>query len=142
MIETSPTGKVEWLGLHVWWIIGAAGIIALVVTGLVVLSRPPASSGLENGSFENDCCGSLTLRDGDMILNEKTTTGYTVGTDARGAYVLPNNYVGGLEDVGFEIDGARPPIKLRLDRIPNPTNLVIQGGRKTYLFKRSPPNSR
>jgi hypothetical protein len=97
---------------------------------------------LENGSFENDCCGSLTLRDGDMVLNDKTTTGYTVGRDARGAYVLPTNYVGGLEDVGFEIDGARPPIKLRLDRIPNPMNLAVQGGRKTYTFKRRPPNTR
>jgi hypothetical protein len=115
---------------------GAALILAVVVAMSVFLLKTPASSGLENGSFENDCCGSLRLRDGDMLFNDHQATHYTVGRDARGAYVLPSSYVGGLDGIGFEIDDARPVTKLRLDRVPNPTSLLVQGGGKTYMFKK------
>jgi hypothetical protein len=115
---------------------GAALILAIVVTVLVALLKTPAPNGLENGSFENDCCGSLRLRDGDMLLNDRLMTHYTVGRDARGPYVLPSSYVGGLDGIGFEIDGARAVTKLRLDRFPNPTSLLLQVGGKTYTFKK------
>jgi|EndMetStandDraft_2_1072991.scaffolds.fasta_scaffold275574_1 hypothetical protein len=139
MIELPPTAKDERTGVHHMWKIGTAGVIAVVtVTTLVILSKPPAPSGVENGSFGNDCCGSLTLRDGAMILNDKPTTRYTVGRDAKGPYILPRSYVGGLDGVGFEIDGSRPTAKLRLDRLPHPTTLLVQGGRTTYMFKRQP----
>jgi hypothetical protein len=121
-----------------WWKIGAAGLVATVLTALVLLLAPQAPHGLENGNFENDCCGSLRLHDGEMILNGKVATSYTVGRDASGPYVRPLSYVGSLKDIGFEIDGARPASKLRLDRMPNPTNLLVQGGRETYIFKRQP----
>src|SRR4051812_41346572 len=137
MIEVSPTGKVERPGAPHWWRIGAAGIVAiLILTAPVALLKTPLPQGLENGSFVNDCCGSLTLHDGQMILNDKPATRYTVGRDAGGPYVLPRHYVGGFDEIGFEIDGARPAAKLRLDRLPNPTNVLVHGGRKTYIFKR------
>jgi hypothetical protein len=139
MIELPPTAKDERTGVHHRWKIGAAGVAALVMLiTLVILARPPAPSEVENGSFENDCCGSLTLRDGAMILNDKPTIRYTVGRDANGPYILPRSYVGGLDGIGFEIDGSRPTAKLRLDRLPDPTTLLVQGGRTTYMFKRQP----
>jgi hypothetical protein len=138
MIELSRTGKFERPGAHVRWKIGAAGIVVVALTALVLLSRPSAPRGLENGSFVNDCCGSLRLQDGALILNGKEATRYTVGRDARGAYVLPRRYVGGMDNIGFEIDGSRPATKLRLDRIPNPTNVLVPGGRATFIFERRP----
>lgn len=133
-VEVRPRGKLELLGAA-YWTIGAALIVAVVVTVSIFLLKTPASNGMENGSFEHDCCGSLRLRDGDMLLNDHPATHYTVGRDARGAYVLPSSYVGGLEGIGFEIDGARPVTKLRLNRLPNPTSLMVQGGGKTYMFR-------
>ena len=134
--------KIDRLGAPHRWKIGIMGIVAVAVPVLVLLFEPSAPGGLENGSFLNDCCGSLRLRDGEVILNDKLATRYTVGRDGRGYYVLPRSYVGGLEDIGFEIDGSRPAAKLRLDHIPNPTILMVGGGGKTYLFERRPAISR
>jgi hypothetical protein len=97
---------------------GAAGIVAIVLlTALLLVRKPSPPSGLENGDFANDCCGSLTLREGQIILNGKSATSYTIGHDADGFYILPRNYVGGFDEIGFEIDGSRPAVGLRLDRI-------------------------
>jgi hypothetical protein len=139
MIIVPSSGNVERFGGR-YWKIGAALILPIVVTVLVALLKTPAPHGLENGSFENDCCGSLRLRDGDLLLNDQPATHYTVGQDARGAYVLPSRYVGGLDGIGFEIDGARPVTKLRLDRVPNPTSLLLRGDGKTYMFKKRQVN--
>lgn len=126
----------ENVGFKKWTL--AAGMATAVLTTLFVSLKPPSSSGFENGSFVNDCCGSLRLHDGEMMLNDKVAARYTVGRDARGAYVLPRTYVGSLEGIGFEIDGARRATKMRLDRIPDPTNILVQGGTKKYVFKRQP----
>jgi hypothetical protein len=137
MKDGSPASKLDRRGAR-YWKMGAAGIATAVTAALIVLFKPPAPSGQENGSFVNDCCGTLRLQDGEMILNDKPATRYTAGRDARGPYILPRSYVGGLENIGFEIDGSRPASKLRPDRIPGPTTLLVPGSGKAYLFKRQP----
>jgi hypothetical protein len=48
-----------------------AGVSADAVGGGIVLLRPAPASGLENGWFEADCRGTLELRDGEMLLNDR-----------------------------------------------------------------------
>jgi len=122
------------------WQIGAAGTAVLLATW-GYLHRPSQPAGQENAVFANDCCGTLELRDGVMILNDKKATRYTVGRDARGPYVLPNAYVGGYEAVGFEVDGSRAVARLRLDRMPHPTRIQLYGYGQAYIFKRTEPRS-
>ncbi len=127
----------RWTGL---WRIGVAGVFAiLLVAVLLVTWKPTSSGGLENGSFENDCCGKLTLHDGRIILEDGSAVRYTLGQDARGFYVLPKTYVGGYDEVGFEVDGSRPTAKLRLDRMPHPTSIIVPGLSTTYRFDRRLP---
>ena len=124
------------------WKVGVAGIGAILLAVLVVLHRPTAPAAGEDGFFANDCCGTLELRDGGMILNGKQATHYTVGRDALGPYVLPGAYVGGYEQVGFEVDGSRPVTRLRLDRLPHPTRIQLYGYGTAYIFKRKDPPPR
>jgi hypothetical protein len=117
-------------------------VAAVAVGGGVVLLWPAPASGLENGRFEADCCGTLELRDGEMLLNGRETLRYDVGRDSRGPYLLPRTYyVGGLEDRGFEVDGTRPALKLRLDRLPGPQTLLLPADGPDFLMKRAPSRS-
>jgi hypothetical protein len=121
---------------------GRAMLVAAVaavaaVGGGVVLLRPAPASGLENGRFEADCCGTIELRDGEMLLNDRQTVRYDVGRDAEGPYLLPRTYyVGGLHAQGFEVDGTRPAEKLRLDRLPGPATIVLPADGGDFLMKR------
>ena len=119
------------------WKIGAAGTVIVILATWAFLHRPIQPVGQENGVFANDCCGTLELRNGAMILNDKQATRYTVGRDARGPYVLPQAYVGGYEAIGFEVDGSRPVARLRLDRLPHPGRIQLYGYGKAYIFKRT-----
>jgi hypothetical protein len=115
--------------------IGASAALLLLLLPLF-LHGPAAPVGRENGAFTQDCCGTLTLRNGGMVLNGKQTVPYVVGEDSRGPYILPSTYVGPFEYRGFEVDGSRPAAKLRLDRLPKPTRILLDGGAKSFLFKR------
>jgi hypothetical protein len=121
------------------WII--AGIVAagIAVLLLVFLSNEPAVKAGENGTFANDCCGTIALSDGEMLLNDNQTLRYTVEKDAKGPYILPYTYVGVVRDEGFEIDGTRSTIKLRLDRLPRPSRIVVYEGLRPYVFTRHAP---
>jgi len=122
------------------WKIGAAGIAAVAILATwAFLHRPAVPAGRENGVYANDCCGTLELRDGAMILNDKQATHYTLGRDAQGPYVLPQAYVGGYEQIGFEVDGSRPVARLRLDRLPYPSRIQLYGYGKAYIFNRTNP---
>ena len=121
------------------WKIGATGVAAVILATWIFLHRPAAPAGREDGVFANDCCGTLELRDGAMILNGKRATRYTLGRDARGPYVLPGVYVGGYEQVGFEVDGSRPAARLRLDRLPYPSRIQLYGYGQAYIFSRTDP---
>jgi hypothetical protein len=121
------------------WKAGASGLATVGLALLILVPRPGPRIGGENGRFSNDCCGTVELRDGGMLLNDKQAISYQVGRDARGPYILPRAYVGGFEQIGFEIDGTRQPAKLRLDRLPNPTRILLYDGSKPSIFERKAP---
>jgi hypothetical protein len=108
---------------------------------LFVPHKPAAPNG-ENGIFANDCCGTMQLTDGKMLLNDQQTVSYKIGRDAQGPYLLPSAYVGARSDEGFEVDGTRPVIKLRLDRLPGTTKIQLFEGQIGYVFRLEPPRRR
>jgi hypothetical protein len=115
---------------------GAAATVILL-TSFVLLGRGlPASAA--NGSYDNDCCGKIVLRDGTMLLgdNEERSVSYVVQRDAKGPFVLPHFYVGTWEARGFQIDGGRPALRLRLDRIPSPNAIQLHDGSSSFVFRR------
>jgi hypothetical protein len=116
-----------------------SGLTALAAAAFLLMRGPPPSSG-EEGIFENDCCGTVTLAQGHLSVNGRQSVRYDVGRDARGPYVLPRIYVGAYEDVGFEVDGSQRARKLRLDHLPRPDAIQLPMGTRAFLFKkRGPP---
>jgi hypothetical protein len=117
-------------------ILSGGGVLAAAAVAVFLLMRgPPPSSG-EEGTFENDCCGTVTLAQGHLSLNGSQTVRYDVGRDAHGPYLLPRTYVGALEDQGFEVDGTQPARKLRLDRLPGPQALQLPMGTRAFVFRK------
>jgi hypothetical protein len=123
------------------WIIAVAAVALVAAAGFAAwfLLVGRGTDGAENGVFANDCCGTVRLEGGSLALNEAQHVRYTIGRDDAGLYLLPAYYVGAVEDQGFEIDGTRPALKLRLDRMPHPNRLVLYAGRISYIFSRKPP---
>ncbi|HEX8225894.1 MAG TPA: hypothetical protein VF605_18975 [Allosphingosinicella sp.] len=120
-------------------ILATAAIAAVAaVGGGILLLRPAPASGLENGRFESDCCGTLELRDGEMLLNDRHTVRYDLGRDSQGPYLLPRTYyVGGLDARGFEVDGTRPALKLRLDRLPAPRTIRLPADGPDFVMRQA-----
>ena len=119
------------------WIGSAVGLAAAALLLVFLLREPGLPIDAANGSFVNDCCGTLTLDDGLMSFGESwKKVHYSVGQDETGPYILPVTYVGPWEERGFEIDGSRRPVRLRLDRLPRPATIELGDGRKTYLLTR------
>lgn len=116
--------------------VGAAFVALLL---LFVFSNKPVVRAGENGTFANDCCGTVTLVDGKMLLNDQQSVRYTVAEDAKGPYILPRTFVGVVLYEGFAVDGTRSTVKLRLDRLPGPTRIVLYEGLRPYVFTRQPP---
>jgi len=125
-----------------WTIAGGAAGAGLLLAAFFLLYRPPAATGLENGTYANDCCGALELKDGAMRLNGRQTVRYAVGRDSTGPYILPSTYVGAFLDRGFEVDGTRPTTRLRLDRLPAPGSIILYEGLTPYILKREPARRR
>jgi hypothetical protein len=123
-----------------WIMVAVAALAAALAIAWVVNARR-GTDGAENGVFANDCCGTVRLDGGSLALNDSQKVHYTIGRDAAGAYVLPAYYVGAVEDQGFEVDGTRPALKLRLDTMPRPNSIILYAGRISYVFHRqaSPP---
>src|SRR3954469_13157127 len=96
------------------WIIAsmvvAAGVVVLLL--VFVFHQPVVKAG-ENGTFANDCCGTIKLADGKMLLNDQHTVRYAVKRDATGPYILPYSYVGVVPYEGFDVDGTHSILKLR-----------------------------
>jgi hypothetical protein len=127
------------------WIIAVAAVALIAAAGLAawfLLLAGRDTDGVENGVYANDCCGTVRLEGGSLALNDGQRVRYTVERDAAGPYVLPAYYVGAVEDRGLEVDGTRPALKLRLDRLPQPGTILLYAGRITYVFKRKPPPPR
>lgn len=122
---------------HWRWIGPAAVLAAAGLLAAFLLRAPGLPIDAANGSYAHDCCGTLTLDDGLMSFGEsRKTVRYSVGRDEAGPYILPATYVGPWEERGFEIDGSRPPLKLRLDTLPRPAAIALGDGRKSYLLTR------
>ena len=119
------------------WIGPAIGVATAVLVALFLLRDPGLSADAANGSYVHDCCGTMTLQDGVMSFGEsRKKVSYSVGRDKAGPYILPVTYVGPWEERGFEIDGSRRPVRLRLDRLPGPNTIALGDGRKSYLLTR------
>ncbi|HEX8414783.1 MAG TPA: hypothetical protein VF637_12985 [Sphingomicrobium sp.] len=114
---------------------GVAALAAAAVAAFLLMRGPPPPSG-EEGIFENDCCGTVTLGQGRLSMNDSQTVRYDVGRDAHGPYLLPRTYIGVVEDQGFEIDGSQAAMKLRLDRLPGPHAIQLPMGTRTFVFRR------
>ena len=127
--------------VQLWTLGGITLASILALSSLVRVSHEPLVKVGENGTFENDCCGTIKLVDGKMLLNDTQVVRYTVGTDAKGPYILPETFVGIVQYQGFEVDGTRSTRKLRLDRLPQPTRLELYEGVGVtpYVFRRRLP---
>jgi hypothetical protein len=84
----------------------------------------------------NDYFGTITLTDGEMLLNGQRKIRYTVSKDADGPYILPWVSVGAVPDIGFDVGGTRSILKIRLDRLAAPTRIVLHEGLTPYAFTR------
>jgi hypothetical protein len=112
-----------------------AGAVSLLAF-LVIRPKPVVNAG-ENGIFANDCCGTVELTNGKMLLNDQQTVSYTVARDADGPYILPRFDVGIVSDQGLDVDGYRSVSKLRLNKLPFPTSITLYEGSRPYIFARS-----
>jgi len=117
------------------WSGGGGALAAAAVAAFLLTRGPPPSSG-EEGTFQNDCCGTVTVAQGRLSVNGSQGVRYDVGRDAHGPYLLPRTYVGVVEDQGFEIDGTQATRKLRLDRLPAPQAIELPMGTRAFVFRK------
>ena len=118
------------------WVGASAGLAAAALLLLWILGDGGLRADSADGSYAHDCCGTFQLDDGLMIIGDKHKVRYALGWDEAGPYILPDTYVGPWEERGIESDGGRPPLKLRLDRLPRPERIAITDGRRTWVFRR------
>ena len=123
-----------------WIILGIAAVGTALPLALITLHHSANTDGA-NGTFANDCCGTIKLSEGEMLLNDGQTVRYTVANDADGPYLLPKIYVGAVPDKGLEMAGTRSVLKLRLDRLPDLTSITIYEGASSYVLTRQPPRA-
>lgn len=122
------------------WLGSLLAMGSLVIgLGTIFVQGAGLDANSADGSYANDCCGTIVLRDGRMVLEERTSVDYQLGTDQAGPYLLPKTYVGTWEERGFEIDGSRAPMKLRLDALPKPTRIEVPAVKGSRRFERKPP---
>jgi len=125
------------------WMLGAVALAVAAAVALALIFLPSRKPGLPpgqaDGAYVNYCCGTIELRDGEMVLGGGQTVGFELRVDEAGPYLLPDAYVGTWEDRGFEVDGTRTAVKLRLDRIPEPNRIAIPAARGWYSFERKVP---
>lgn len=119
-----------------WIISGVVGAGAVALLLFLTLRHGPVVKAGEDGTFANDCCGTIKLADGKMLLNDQQTVRYTVARDAVGPYILPRTYVGVVPYQGFDVDGTRSILKLRFDKLPVPTRIELYAGSTPYRFTR------
>ncbi|WP_448663872.1 hypothetical protein ACG3SL_04135 [Sphingomonas sp. CJ20] len=85
---------------------------------------PRLPIGTANGVFTSVCCGSISLRDGVMIIGNGQEVSYVVEHDKVGRYVLPEGFVGASNHrLIFNRDGN--PSLLRLEGEPRPNRIAV-----------------
>ncbi len=113
-------------------------VVVLFAWAYIELSgEPRLPTSIANGRYSNDCCGTMVLNDGVMIVSNQRVR-YAIERDKGGPYVLPTTYVGASSHA-FVIKSDAHPLKLRLDDPSHPRQLELlsntkDGGR--YSFAR------
>jgi hypothetical protein len=118
-------------------------LVIAASTGIVLRANraPHLPFDVADGRYVSDCCGSVELRDGEMIANGRRWVSYVVMEDERGPYILPDTYVGTSDD-GIELDGSRPVRRLRLDALPGLNSMEMPRAGGTIRLRRLPPLNR
>ena len=110
------------------WVVFA---LSLFTTGF---SEPRLPIAIANGSFANSCCGTISLRDGRMIVANQQVD-YVIESDKLGPYVLPSFYVGASAH-GFDVRREHFPLKLRIDNDSHPAEIGLlddgEGGQLSF----------
>ena len=122
--------------------IGGAALAGAAALALFFLPGRGLAADAADGTYQHDCCGVLELRGGELIVGKAKPVDYVVERDEAGYYILPETYVGTWEDRGFEIDGSRPPLKLRLDTFPAPRTVTLPALRGTHTLQRKAHKAR
>ena len=120
------------------WMIWSAALAALSATAIALFyyyeSGLPSHSA--DGFYSNDCCGTIELRGGHLLVNGIELVSYSVQRDDQGPYILPRAFVG-AESGGVVLDGGRRVMKLRLNVLPNPNRIAIPSPRGPDSFERT-----
>lgn len=130
-----PDGRRRWIVLAV--------VLMAVSSGIVLRANraPQLPLDAADGEYTTDCCGSIELRDGELYASRTHLAGYVIMQDERGPYILPDTFVGTLND-GIEVDGSRPPRQLRLDTLPRPTRIEFPDSTGSSSFRRKVARAR
>ena len=118
-----------------WALSAVAGLALLAALALLLGTRPEPPARGEDGVFAHDCCGTIKLEKGRIVVGEQSIR-YALDRDGQGPFILPATYVGPYEDRGFEVDGSRPPLKLRPDALPRPDSIDMEAYGKVFRFER------
>lgn len=95
-------------------------------------SEPSLPLSSANGSYANDCCGMLILKDGQMTISQQQVS-CVIESDKQGPYVLPSVYVG-ASSKGFVVRRNGSPLKLHLDDETHPANIELMDDRDGGVF--------
>lgn len=94
--------------------------------------------GTANGTYENGCCGTIQLKNGQMSFHGNYM-GYVIKQDKVGVYVLPANYVGVRDGRTVEFEHDTGALILRLNDRGHPKKLELMGqgvASGFYMFDR------
>jgi hypothetical protein len=119
-----------------YWAGTGFGLVILAICMVLFLREPAIAVTAANGTYVNDCCGELLVRDGNLSFGTEKSVSFAIGRDESGPFILPATYIGPWEESGFEVDGSRPPLKLRLDALPNPATIELYAAGHPYSFKK------
>ena len=118
-----------------WALSAVAGLALLAALALIMATRGEQPARAEDGVFAHDCCDTIKLEKGRIVVGEQSIR-YALDRDGQGPFILPATYVGPYEDRGFEVDGSRPPLKLRPDALPRPGSIDMEAYGKVFRFER------
>jgi hypothetical protein len=117
-------------------------IVAALWLFLIFSAEPKLPLASANGQFENACCGVIALSNGELSVNRHQSVRYVIEQDKVGAYVFPEALVSVLGGNQVQVDRGRTPLKLRLDRVSNPTQIELTDLRTGYAFTKQSLNVR
>ncbi|MCP3734536.1 hypothetical protein M9979_06565 [Sphingomonas sp. RP10(2022)] len=131
LVKISPVNASKTVGI----IVVAAVFCAW--TYITLTGEPRLQTSIANGSYSNDCCGTIILKNGTMtVANQRVS--YVVEQDKEGPYVLPKSYVG-ASGQEFVTRSDAHALKLRLDDPTRPRKVQLlddTAGGRAYVFSR------